>query len=84
VDLKIRIDPDIADRALIVELDSEAFFRSSLITLVGEDSPSTYWLRFDSLPAGDYLVRVSVERSGGESISTAGTFLVSGALESGS
>jgi hypothetical protein len=63
VELKIRIAPDGGYRRLTVEIDSPAFFRSSLIPLNGAESASTYWFRFDRLPAGDYAARVLVERS---------------------
>jgi hypothetical protein len=38
----------------------------TLIPLNGADSPSTYWLRFDDLPEGEYAVRILIERSDGE------------------
>lgn len=79
VELKIRIDPDAADRALTVELDSRDFFRSSQITLNGARSLSTYWLRFDDLPAGDYVVRVALERSDGAPLTAVSKFRVVGA-----
>jgi hypothetical protein len=48
-------DPDV--RALVVELDSADFFRSSLIQLDGGNSPTLHLLEFPSLPAGVYAVR---------------------------
>ena len=83
VDLRIRIEPDEANRELIVELDSENFFRSSSIALAGDESPTMHWLRFDRLPAGKYVVRASVERSGGGRLTGVSQFLVAGRTEGG-
>jgi hypothetical protein len=81
VELKIRIDPDAADRVLTVELDSRDFFRSSQIPLNGAQSLSTYWLRFEDLPAGDYVGRVTLERSDDAQLTAESTFRVIGATK---
>jgi hypothetical protein len=57
VKVTVRTEPHPDLRALVVELDSATFFRSSLIELEGERAPSAHWLEFASLPAGHYEVR---------------------------
>jgi hypothetical protein len=79
VELKIRIDPEAADRTLTVELDTGEFFRSSQIPLNGAQSLSTYWIRFDDLPAGNYIARVALERNDGAPLTAESTFRVIGA-----
>src|SRR5688572_32076234 len=54
VQLLIRLERDEANRALLVEVDSLDLFRSSLVSLDGAAAPAVHWLRFGSLPAGEY------------------------------
>jgi hypothetical protein len=76
VRLLIRLEPNEANRSLVVELDSPAMFRSSLITLDGDAAPSTHWLEFGSLPAGKYGVVVTLERAGDTAVTATDSFLV--------
>ena len=76
VHLLIRLEPSEANRSLLVELDSPAMFRSSLITLEGDAAPSAHWLEFGSLPAGQYGVVVTLVRTGAPGVTVTDSFLV--------
>jgi hypothetical protein len=71
VRLLVRVERDAANRSLVVEMNSLALFRSSLITLEGESAQAAHWLEFDSLPAGLYTVTVSLHRDDGEAAAIA-------------
>jgi hypothetical protein len=61
--LVITLIPDDANRVLSVELESLSLFRSSLVPLDGAAAPSVHWLRFERLPAGEYVVTVRLVRA---------------------
>ena len=63
--ITVRVDPDPSLRSLLVEADSTAMFRSSLVQLDGDRSASVHTLRLRSLPAGEYAVRVVIDRAAG-------------------
>ena len=71
IEIDIRYNPDKRDRALVIEIDSEQLFRSSTIAVSGADAPGSRWLRFEGLPAGNYSVRVLLDR--GDHVVTEGT-----------
>jgi hypothetical protein len=60
--VRIRLTPHHANRRLIVEVDSPSQFHSSLIPLDG-NAPPVHWLTFESLPAGEYVVRALLYRT---------------------
>jgi hypothetical protein len=64
--ITVRVNPDPSLRALRVEADSPALFRSSLVQLDGARSAAVHTLRLLSLPAGRYAVRVHIDRAAGE------------------
>jgi hypothetical protein len=76
VRLLIRVDRAAGNRRLVVELNSTAMFRSSLITMEGESAPTIYHMEFDELPAGSYSVGVTLHREDGTTSSAADTFTV--------
>ena len=55
--VRVSIVPDVANRALEVVAESEAYYRSSRIQLDGDGAPATSLLEFRRLPDGDYEVR---------------------------
>jgi hypothetical protein len=59
----VRTEPHSRNRAFVLELDSWAYSRSSVITLDGSDAALIYERLFESLPAGTYEVRVMLVRS---------------------
>ena len=62
VQVVIRIEPHPSDRLLLVEADSLDYYRSSTITLPGDDAPRVHQIKLRSLPAGRYVVRVTRTR----------------------
>jgi hypothetical protein len=60
VPVTIAVEPAAANRTLIVEADSDNYFRSSAVTLEGEDEKRLHLIEFKSLPAGSYTVRARV------------------------
>ena len=64
----IRAQPHESNRALVLELDSPAYFRSSEISLEGSNAALIHEREFESLPAGPYEVRVLLKRSSRDSL----------------
>jgi hypothetical protein len=65
VDIRARVVPNAENRALEVIAESEDFYRSSLISLEGENAPATITFAFRGLPGGDYLVSAILTDGGG-------------------
>lgn len=57
--LRVTVEPNEANRLLVVEADGELFYRSSDEDLTGE-SPRTRWIWYRALPAGSYTVTATV------------------------
>ena len=55
--VRIRVAPDVDNRALEVTAESGEYFRSSLIQLDGKEAPRTIAVELRGLPGGDYQVR---------------------------
>jgi len=60
IPITIAVEPGVNNRALIVEADSDDYYRSSMIELDGEREKRLHTVEFKSLPAGDYLLRAQV------------------------
>jgi hypothetical protein len=61
IPITIAVEPGANNRALIVEADSDDYYRSSSIELDGENEKRLHLVEFKSLPAGDYVVRAQVK-----------------------
>lgn len=59
------VDADERNRNLVVEIDSEDFYRSSTRPLNGESAAHIHDLIFRAVPEGNYEVRSTVLRSDG-------------------
>ena len=61
-DLIVRtaVEADAANRGIEVEVDSGEFYESSTIELEGQSAPHTTQFEFRSLPAGSYVVGVTL------------------------
>lgn len=57
VQLEFRISPDAENRGLVVSVESDDFYRSSLVELDGEHAQTVVSVRYQGLPAGDYNLR---------------------------
>jgi hypothetical protein len=55
--VRVRITPDVDNRALEVVAESGDYYRSSRIQLDDDGAPATSLLEFRSLPGGNYDVR---------------------------
>jgi hypothetical protein len=78
VPVTIAVEPGANNRALVVEADSDDYYRSSAIELDGENEKRLHTMEFRSLPAGDYVIRAQV-RSKTEILGTAvGGLVVTG------
>ena len=62
VRLRIRVEPDPANRALILALISDGFETSSLEQLAGSSAPITRWWQVKGVPAGEYQIVAEVYR----------------------
>jgi hypothetical protein len=56
VRIQMRIEPDASNRALSIAADSGGFYRSSTITIDGEDAPRTFLFEYRGLPGGSYVI----------------------------
>jgi hypothetical protein len=63
--VRARVARDADNRALEIEVDSEDFFRSSMVTLDGDSAPSVTQVAFKGLPGGEYQVSVALLGSRG-------------------
>jgi hypothetical protein len=59
----VAVQPDQANRTLVVQADSEKLFRSSDVTLEGENGQRLHTVEFKNLPAGSYVLRAEVHSS---------------------
>lgn len=64
VRLRVMVERDAANRWLITEMDSGAFYRRSDEQLDGASAPRTRWVEWRDVPAGVYTVHALVERDG--------------------
>ena len=70
VQITVAVEPDADHRALIIEADGERYFRSSALSLSGENEKRLHTVEFKNLPAGSYTLRAQV-RSTEEILATA-------------
>jgi hypothetical protein len=50
---------------LVIEDDSDVYYRSSQVQLEGKNAARTHQLLFRGLPPGEHLIRPSVHRTNG-------------------
>ena len=60
VPITVAVEPAARNRMLVVEADSEGYFRSSAVELAGENEKRLHSVEFKSLPAGQYTLRAQV------------------------
>lgn len=63
--LRVIVEPNDANRHLVVVVDGPNFYRSSYEALTGA-SPRTRWFDYRDLPGGDYGVGAAVTDAHGE------------------
>ena len=60
VRITVAVEPAANHRALVIEADSEHYYRSSALTLSGEMDKRLHSVEFKNLPAGNYILRAQV------------------------
>ena len=65
VPMVVAVEPAARNRMLVVEADSDDYFRSSAIELEGENEKRLHTVEFKSLPAGTYEIRARVMSKNG-------------------
>jgi hypothetical protein len=55
--VRLSIEPNAANRLVEVAAESDHFYRSSQVTLEGDQGPRTVLVEFRNLPEGQYYVR---------------------------
>ena len=65
VRLRVRVERDPANRAVIVGIFSDSFERSSLEELPGADAALVRWVDYAGIPAGEYTVIALLQRTSG-------------------
>ena len=63
VRVTVAVEPDQANRTLVVQADGERMFRSSAVTLEGDRGQRLHTLEFKNLPRGSYVLRAEVHSS---------------------
>ena len=59
------IEPDPANRAIEIIIDSQDFYRSSLIQLAGDQAPRASVVEFRGVPGGTYEISAKLLDEGG-------------------
>ena len=65
--VRTSIEPDSANRALEIVIDSPDFYRSSMIQLEGDQAPRTSVVEFRGVPGGNYDISARLFGQSGES-----------------
>ena len=60
VRITVAVEPSPENRRLVIQADSEHYFRSSALMLDGEKEKRLHSVEFKSLPAGAYVLRAEV------------------------
>jgi hypothetical protein len=64
--VSVTVEPHADNRALQICVDSEGYYRSSLIQLDGGDAPRSTTSSFPNVPGGDHVVRAVLFGPGGK------------------
>jgi hypothetical protein len=75
VPVTVAVEPAANNRVLVIEADSEGYYRSSSVELDGDNEKRLHLIEFKSLPAGEYVLRAEV-RSRSQVLATATEGLV--------
>jgi len=60
VSITVTVEPHERNRVLVIEDDSDVYYRSSQVQLEGKNAARTHLLLFRGLPPGEHRVRASV------------------------
>jgi len=67
----VRIEPNATNRSLTIVADGENFFRSSEVSLDGDQAPKIIQMPFPSVPGGQYDVYAVLKDASGRERATA-------------
>jgi hypothetical protein len=76
--ITVTVEPDEKNRMLVIEDDSDLYYRSSQVQLEGKNAARTHQLLFRGLPPGEHQVRASVHGTNGFHTVVSTTVTVSG------
>ena len=69
--VRVRVEPNAANRTLTITADSDGYYRSSLMELEGDTSEKTFFVEFKRVPAGQYQLSAVVRNGSGENLAVA-------------
>ena len=69
--VRVRVEPNAANRTLTITADSDGYYRSSLMELEGDTSEKTFFVEFKRVPAGQYQLSAVVRNGSGEDLAVA-------------
>ena len=78
VQITVAIEPASNQRALVIEADSDGYYRSSVFALTGESDKRLHSVEFKNLPAGAYILRAQVRSADDVLASATQDLLVTG------
>jgi hypothetical protein len=61
--VRVTVEPHEGNRRLRVMAESLTYRESTTLQLEGDGAPRTHVVRFDGLPAGDYVIEARLERN---------------------
>lgn len=76
VRVRLSIEPDAQNRTAIVEVESPQLFQSSEVPLAGDRAARVHEVTYSDLPSGQYIVRVRVVDSAGNTSVASARFVV--------
>jgi hypothetical protein len=80
VPITVAVEPGEKNRMLVVEVDSDVYFRSSGVELDGDRAKRLHSVEFKSLPAGEYTLRAQVRSNTGVLGTATGGLVVTGMI----
>ena len=69
--VRVRVEPNAANRTLTITADSDGYYRSSLMELEGDTSEKTFFVEFKRVPAGQYQLSAVVRNGSGKDVAVA-------------
>jgi hypothetical protein len=69
--IRVRVEPNAANRALAIAAESDGYYRSSMFELEGDRAPQTFFVEFKGVPAGAYQLSAVVMTANGKGVGVA-------------
>jgi uncharacterized protein (DUF58 family) len=69
--IRVTVEPNATNRSVAVAAESDHYFRSSEVTLEGDQGPRTIYFEFRGVPGGQYEVRGAVGDAEGHEVASA-------------